>query len=101
MTNKQRILHMVEKWPDDIPFERAIYHMEVLKAVLESLNEPGEATEHEELFRQLLDDGEENQNHVATKSEKKPGRNQGTHRPGRAKNGNQLHSTPQRGRKGA
>jgi hypothetical protein len=88
MTNKQRILHMVERWPDDIPFDKALYHLNVLKAVVEAIWEAdrNEGTEHEEVFRQLLSDEEENHDQVEPASTQKPRNHQGTHRARRAKN---------------
>jgi hypothetical protein len=88
MTNKQRIINMVERWPDDIPFEKALYHMGVLKAIAEAIEDADrhEGTEHEEFFRQLLSDEKENHDQVETASPKKSRSHQGSHRPGRAKN---------------
>lgn len=55
MTNKQRILQMVERWPDDIPFDKAVYHMSVLPAIDQGLKDidSGRTTDHDELFDEL------------------------------------------------
>jgi hypothetical protein len=55
MTNKQRILQMVQRWPENIPFEKALYHMHVMKEVMEGLKdaEKGRVVEHDELFDEL------------------------------------------------
>jgi len=39
LTNKQRILRMVERWDDDIPFEKALYHLHFMKEVMEAIEE--------------------------------------------------------------
>jgi hypothetical protein len=55
MTNKQRILQMVERWPEDISYDEALYHVYVLKKIdagLKSL-ESGPSKDHDELFDEL------------------------------------------------
>ena len=65
LTNKQRILQMVERWPDDISYEKALYHLSVLQAIDEGLKdiEAGRTTDHDEVFDELerLCDEEESQ----------------------------------------
>jgi hypothetical protein len=77
LTNKQRILRMVERWDDNIPFEQALYHMHVMKEVMASINDlengaPG--IDHDELFDELerLCDEEENQRQLDAEGGKKP-----------------------------
>jgi hypothetical protein len=55
MTNKQRILHMVERWPDDISYEEAIYRVYALKKIDEGLKslESEPTIDHDELFDEL------------------------------------------------
>ena len=55
MTNKQRILQMVKRWPDDISYEKAIYHMSVLQAIDEGLKdiEAGRTRDFDEVFDEL------------------------------------------------
>jgi|ERR1022692_4885456 hypothetical protein len=92
MTNKQRILQMVERWPEDISFDQALYHVYVLKKIdagLKSL-ETGPAIDHDELFDELerLCDEEENQAGVVAagkRGSKTPAKMD--HRGRRAKNG--------------
>jgi hypothetical protein len=45
---------MVEKWPDDIPLEKALYQMNALKAIVEAIQEAegGEGTDHDEFMAQ-------------------------------------------------
>ena len=92
MTNKQRILQMVERWPEDISYDRALYHVSVLKAIDEGLKdiEAGRTTDHDEVFDELerLCDEEESQAALVGSSQKRPRsatkEDRGT---GRAKNG--------------
>jgi hypothetical protein len=65
MTNKQRILQMVERWPEDISYDEAVYHVWVLKKIDAGLKsiETSPAIDHDELFDELerLCDEEESQ----------------------------------------
>jgi len=75
MTNKQRILQMVERWPEDISFDEALYHVYVLKKIdagLKSL-ETGHSIDHEELFDELerLCDEEESQAKVVAAGQRR------------------------------
>ncbi len=53
MTRKERILNFL---PDDVSYERVLYHVSVMKDIEAALveSERGQGTEHEELFRRLL-----------------------------------------------
>jgi hypothetical protein len=55
LTNKQRIMRMVERWDDDIPFEQALYHMFALKKIMDGVKsaEEEELIDHDELFDEL------------------------------------------------
>src|SRR5260370_14529234 len=74
LTNKQRILRMIERWDDDISFDQALYHMYVMKEVMEGIRsaEEGDTIDHDELFDELeqLCDKEENQARLVEKSRK-------------------------------
>ena len=39
MTPKQRVLTFLEKLPDDVTYERIIYHVDVMRAIEEALAE--------------------------------------------------------------
>lgn len=58
MTRKDLILRMVQRLDDDVPYERVIYQLGVLKGVEIGLEqaERGEGTEHEEFMAQLLEE---------------------------------------------
>jgi hypothetical protein len=56
MTRKERILNFLQKLPDDVSYDRVLYHVGVMKAIEEGLadSERGKGIEHEELFRRLI-----------------------------------------------
>jgi hypothetical protein len=78
MTRKERILNFLQKLPDDVTYDRVLYHVGVMKAVEEALieSERGEGAEHEELFDRLLNENEKNHLNVASSRRKRPGANQ-------------------------
>ncbi len=90
MTNKQRILQMVERWPENISYDQAVYHMWVLKKIdagLKSL-ETGSTIDHDELFDELeqLCDEEESQARVVGAGKRGPNDCEiGSWRPARQK----------------
>jgi hypothetical protein len=95
MTNKQRILQMVERWPDDISYDKALYHMYVLKKIDAGLKdiEAGRTRDHDEVFDELERrcDEEESQAALVGRSRKRPGSAAKEDRgPGRAKNGESV-----------
>lgn len=54
-TNKQIILQMVQKWPEDISFDQALYHVGFLKAVDDGMKDfdAGRTRDHDEVFDEL------------------------------------------------
>src|ERR1051326_3672665 len=76
MTNKQRILQMVERWPEDISFEEAIYHVYVLKKIDAGLKDldAGRVRDHDEVFDALERrcDEEENKAALVKSGRKRP-----------------------------
>lgn len=101
LTNKERILRMVERWDDDIPFEQALYHMHVMKEVMEGIREAerGLGKDHDELFDELerLCDEEEDQRQMDAEGGAEPKRNSPTHRGCRhAKDGKGVRKPPQK-----
>jgi hypothetical protein len=92
LTNKQRILKMVERWDDNIPFERALYHMYALKKIMDGIKsaEEEELIDHDELFDELERrcDEEEAQAQMDAAGKGRPGTASKMDRGrGRAKNG--------------
>jgi hypothetical protein len=73
MTRKDRILNFLQKLPDDVSFERVLYHIGVMKAIEEALveSELGEGIEHEKLFRRLSKENEKNHFDLAASRRKK------------------------------
>jgi predicted transcriptional regulator len=106
MTNKQRILQMVERWPEDISFDEAIYHVYVLKKIDAGLKdiEAGRWIDHDELFDELerLCDEEENQAAMAAASRSRPETAPKVDHEGRrAKNGKGVRKAPKKARQPA
>jgi hypothetical protein len=81
MTRKELILRMVEKLPDDVAYDRVIYHLDVMRAVEEGTAqiERGEGIDHEELFTQLLAEDEKSPDHLGTRSKTRPGKHSPAH----------------------
>ena len=55
LNNKQRILRMIERWDDDIPFEKALYHMYAMTKIMDgirSIEEDGDL-DFDEVFDEL------------------------------------------------
>jgi hypothetical protein len=55
MTRKEDILRMIQKLPDNVAYDRVIYHLSVMKGIeigLEQI-ERGEYTEHGQFMREL------------------------------------------------
>ena len=77
MTRKERILNFLQKLPDDVSYDRVLYHVGVMKAIEEALveSERGEGIEHEELFRRLLRENEKNHINLAAARRKAIGAN--------------------------
>ena len=67
MTNKQTILQMVERWPDDISYDKAIYHLYVLKKIDAGLKdiEAGRTRDFDEVFDELERRCDEEESQVA------------------------------------
>jgi hypothetical protein len=49
------MLNSLQKLPDDVSFDRVLYHIGVMKGIEEALVEAdrGEEVEHEEFFRRI------------------------------------------------
>ncbi len=96
MTRKERILNFLQKLPDDVSYERVLYHVGVMKAVEEALieSERGEGIEHEELFRRLLNENEENHLNVAPSRRKRSGANQSKNSSRQTDSRRKVHQKP-------
>jgi len=51
MTRKERILNFLQKLPDEVSYDRVLYHVGVMRDIEAALaeSERGEGVEHEEL----------------------------------------------------
>src|SRR5947209_3104494 len=59
LTRKEQILRMIQKLPDDVTYDRVIYHLDVMKSIeigLEQI-ERGEVIDHDELVQKWKDEG--------------------------------------------
>jgi hypothetical protein len=56
MTNKQKIIRFLETLPDDVSYDRVIYHITVMRDIAIGLEQAarGEGVDHDELFAELL-----------------------------------------------
>ncbi len=56
MTTKQKILRMIEKLPENVSYDRVLYHVHTMKKIEIGLQqaERGEVIDHDELFAELL-----------------------------------------------
>ncbi len=103
MTTKQKILRMVERLPEDVTYDRVIYHLDVMKSIeigLEQI-EKGQCLDHDELFEELLRDDEEGQDSLVRTGKGRPQGNKSVHRPKRPKGGRGVRKAPKRIRKKA
>jgi hypothetical protein len=58
-TRKELILRMLQKLPDDVTYDRVMYHLDVMKAIETGIEqiERGEGIEHEEFVKELREKG--------------------------------------------
>jgi hypothetical protein len=77
MTPKERILHVMNKLPENAISGDAIYRLEFLQSIEEGLMEAeqGLGIEHDEVFRQLLKQDAENKTIMDAPGSKKSPRN--------------------------
>ncbi len=104
MTNKQRILQMVERWPEDISYDKALYHLYVLKKIDAGLKdiEAGRTRDHDQVFDDLERrcDEEESQAALVGRSRKRSGSTAKEDRGARrAKNGQVVRKPAEKARK--
>jgi predicted transcriptional regulator len=100
LTNKQRILHTVQRWDDDISLEEVAYRLNVLGGIMEGLadEQAGRVYDFDEVFDELerLDHAEENKSGPVAKGKKGSSRvAPKNHRRGNPKDGNGVHKPAQ------
>jgi hypothetical protein len=83
MTNKQLILQMVERWPEDIPLERALYHMGVLQAIVQGLQQAdqGLLIDDDEVWAKLEAEDAADQAQMDANGSRRSARHPSAHRP--------------------
>jgi hypothetical protein len=97
MTIKEKILRMIERLPDDVTYDRVMYHLDVMKHIELGLDdlEKGRLIDHDELFDRLLREDTKNQNRMDRAGGTKSARNPKVHQKrGNAKNSGRLHTAP-------
>ncbi len=101
MTEKEKVLALFERMPDDIPMYLVRYRLDLLKAVEEGLEDirQGRWVDHDELFDELLKDDEASQDNLGRKRSGRSGRNPAAHRKASAKNGRTVRKATKRSRK--
>ncbi len=101
MTRKELILRMIGKLPDDVTYDRVIYHLDVMRDIEISLEqaERGEVIDHDDLFAELLREDEQDSTRLVRTGKGKPPGNSGAHRGRRAAKGEKVREeTPRRSR---
>jgi hypothetical protein len=63
MTRKERILNMLNRLKENVTFDEVIYHLVVMRDIEIGLEQAdrGEGTEHDELFRRLEKEWQEDE----------------------------------------
>ena len=87
-TGKQKVLYMLSKLPDDVSLGEILNRMVLLRKIEIGLEEAEreEGMDHDEFFRELLQENEEGTGVVAAASPKGSPRNQKTHSAKRSEN---------------
>src|SRR4051794_17612273 len=101
MERKQQILRMIERLPEDVSYDRVMYHLAVMKAVETGMQEieRGEFIDHDELFDELEQEDAFNKDLlVPTSTARSPG-NSSAHKPRRSGKGRQVHKPTSRKRR--
>ena len=95
MTDKEKIIRVMNKLPDNATLDDAIYRLEFLQSIEEGAKEAeqGLGIDHEEAFAELLKDDAKNETDLDAQSPKSASRNKAAHSQGRAKNRRKLHKT--------
>jgi hypothetical protein len=98
MNRKEQILRMIEGLPDDVTYDRVLYHLDVMKHIEQGREdmEKGRVIDHDELFERILKEDAKNQNRVDRASRARSDRNQTAHRKGRpSEDSRQVRKTSQ------
>jgi hypothetical protein len=93
MTNKQKILNMVQKLPDDVTIDDVLNRIVLLRKIDIAIGQcdRGEVMDHDEFFKQLEEEDEkESKTRVVGGGTKGSTRNKVVHRQAVAKNGSKI-----------
>jgi hypothetical protein len=77
MTRKDKILQFIAKLPEDVSYDRVIYHLDVMRAIEQGMDDlrHGRVIDHDELFDRLLSEDAKNQDHVDRAGRARPAAN--------------------------
>jgi hypothetical protein len=103
MERKQLIQRMIEKLPEDVSYDRVMYHLAVMKAVETGMQEieRGEGIDHDELFDELEQEDAFNKDLLVPTSEARSPGNSSPHKRTRSRKGRQVHKPTSRKRRQA
>ncbi|HYV38709.1 MAG TPA: hypothetical protein VE988_23695 [Gemmataceae bacterium] len=98
IANKGQVLRMIARLPEDVTYDRVLYHLDVLNGINIGMDEVerGEGIEHDELFNRLMAEDAQEEAEVDAGRRARSAGNKGPHSPASAKNGRGLHKTPQK-----
>jgi predicted transcriptional regulator len=101
MTNKQKIQNVVDRMPEDVAFEQALYQMYVLREVEAGMADvrAGRLIDHDELFDELLRDETTITAPMDAKGKKRSATAKGSDRRRQPENGRGIHQATKRGRR--
>jgi hypothetical protein len=91
---KQNVLRFVATLPDDVSYDKILYHVDVMRAIEigTAQAERGEGTEHDAFFDELLADDAKNKNYLDAPGKTRSARNSPVHRKKRATHRNGVRS---------
>ena len=97
----KRIVAMLARQPDDVPYDRVLYHLETLRdiAIAEDQIARGDVIDHDELFAELLADDAKIQAGVGRKRPRKPAGPEKAHSPARPANGKRVRGAVEKARR--
>src|SRR6266851_1045401 len=92
MTPKQNVLRFVATLPDDVTYDRIMYHVDVMRAIEqgEADIKRGAVIDHDELFNELLGEDVESQDHLERSGKTRPAKNSALHSKKRPAKGNGI-----------
>jgi hypothetical protein len=93
MTPKQNVLRFVATLPNDVSYERILYHIGVMQAVEQGEADAaaGRVIDHDKLMAELDAEDAQDQARLVDASKRTSARHQGVHRPKHPANRHRVH----------